>query len=109
MVANLVISIMKPGKDPAQSSSYRPISLLDTFGKYFERIMLKSILNELGDCELLQDERFGFRLGNSTTLQLARLFERITRNFGEILLTSSLFRDVAKAFDTVWIDGLFKN
>ena len=32
-----VISILKPGKDPALSSSYRPISLLDTIGKLFKR------------------------------------------------------------------------
>jgi hypothetical protein len=37
-------------------------------------------------------------------LQLACLVERITRNFGEKRLTSALFLDVAKAFDTVWID-----
>ena len=35
-----VISIMKPGKDPALPSSYRPISLLDTIGKLFENILL---------------------------------------------------------------------
>jgi hypothetical protein len=38
-------------------------------------------------------------------LQLARL-ERITRNFSEKRLTGAVFLDVAKAFDTVWIDGL---
>ena len=30
-----VISILKPGKDRTQPSSYRPISLLDTIGKFF--------------------------------------------------------------------------
>jgi hypothetical protein len=39
-------------------------------------------------------------------LQLARLVERITRNFGEKRLTGAVFLDVAKAFDAVWIDGL---
>jgi hypothetical protein len=39
-------------------------------------------------------------------LQLARLVERVTRNFGEKRLTGAVFRDVAKAFDTVWVDGL---
>jgi hypothetical protein len=39
-------------------------------------------------------------------LQLARLVERITRSFGEKRLTGAVFLDVAKAFDTVWIDGL---
>ena len=39
-----LISILKPGKDPAQTSSYRPISLLDTIGKLFEEILLTRIL-----------------------------------------------------------------
>ena len=52
------------------------------------------------------DELFGFRTRHSTSLQLARLVERITRNFGEKRLTGAVFLDVAKAFDTVWIDGL---
>jgi hypothetical protein len=51
-------------------------------------------------------EQFGFRPRHSTTLQLARLVERITRNFGEKRLTGAVFLDVAKAFDTIWINGL---
>jgi hypothetical protein len=39
-------------------------------------------------------------------LQPARLVERITRNFAEKKLTGAVFLDVAKAFDTVWIDGV---
>jgi hypothetical protein len=39
-------------------------------------------------------------------LQLVRLVERVTRNFGENRLTGTVFLDVAKAFDTVWVDGL---
>jgi hypothetical protein len=38
-------------------------------------------------------------------LQLARLVERITRNFGEKRLTGAVFLDVAKAFDPIWIDS----
>jgi len=38
---------------------------------------------------------------------LARLVERITRKFGEKRLTGAFFLDIAKAFDDVWIDGLF--
>ena len=39
-------------------------------------------------------------------MQLARLVERIARNLGEKRPTGAVFLDVAKAFDTVWIDGL---
>jgi hypothetical protein len=49
----------------------------------------------------MRDEQFGFRPKHSTSLQLARLVERITRNFGEKRLTGVVFLDVAKAFDTV--------
>jgi hypothetical protein len=43
---------------------------------------------------------------HSTTIQLARLVERVNRNFDERRLTGAIFLDVAKAFDTVWIKGL---
>jgi hypothetical protein len=39
-------------------------------------------------------------------LQLARLVERVTKNLGEKRLTGAVSLDVAKAFDTVWVDGL---
>ena len=54
----------------------------------------------------MRNEQFGFCPRHSTSLQLVRLIERITRNFGEKRLTGAVFLDVAKAFDTVWIDGL---
>jgi hypothetical protein len=101
-----VISILKPGKDPAQPTSYRSISLSDTIGKVFEKIPLTRILHEIGERGLLRDEQFGFRPKHSTSLQLAHLVERIKRNFGERKLTGAVFLDVAKAFDTVWIEGL---
>jgi hypothetical protein len=54
----------------------------------------------------MRDEQFGFRPKHSTSLQLACLVERVTRNFGEKRLTDAVFLYVAKTFDTVWIDGL---
>jgi hypothetical protein len=101
-----VFSILKPGKDPALPSSYRPISLLDTIGRLFEKILLARILKEVSERGLLRDEQFGFRPKHSTSLHLAGLVERVTRNYGEKRLTGAVFLDVAKAFDTVWVDGL---
>jgi retron-type reverse transcriptase len=54
----------------------------------------------------MRDDQFGFRPKHSTSLQLARLVERITRNFGEKRLKGVVFLDVTKAFDPVRIDGL---
>ena len=70
-----IISILKSGNDPALPSSYRPISLLDTIGKLFEKILLARMLNAVNESKLLRDKQFWFRLGHSTFLQLARLVE----------------------------------
>jgi hypothetical protein len=100
------VPILKPGKDPTQPSSYRPISLLDIVGNLFEKILLSRVLRAVNERGLLGDEQFGFRPKHSTTLQLAHLVERVNRNFDERRLTSAVFLDVAKAFDTVWVKGL---
>jgi hypothetical protein len=50
-----VLPILKPGKDPTQHSSYRPIRLLDTVGKLFEKILLTRVLQEVNERGLLRD------------------------------------------------------
>ena len=96
-----VISTLKLGMDPALPSSYRPINLLDMIGKLFEKILLARILHVVNERRLMRGKQFGFRLRHSTSLQLAHLVERITRNFSKNRLTGAVFLDVAKAFDTV--------
>jgi hypothetical protein len=55
---------------------------------------------------LLRNEKFGFRPRHSTTRRLARIFERINRNFEGKRLTGAVFLDVVKAFDAVCVKGL---
>jgi hypothetical protein len=57
---SLITSILKLWKNPALPLSYCPISLLDTIGKLFEKILLNRILSEVSGRELLPDEQFGF-------------------------------------------------
>jgi hypothetical protein len=100
---------LAPGRSwkyPALPSSYGPISLLDTVGKLFEKILLNKFLYEVSERRLMRDEQFGFRPRHSTSLQLARLVLRLTRNFGEKSLRGAVFFDVSTAFDIVWIDSL---
>jgi hypothetical protein len=54
----------------------------------------------------MRDEQLSFRTTHTMSLQLARLFDRITRNFGKKRLRGAIFPDVTKSFDTVWSDGL---
>jgi hypothetical protein len=56
-----VLPILKLGKDPTPPKNYRPISLLSTMDKLFERLIqcrLKCHINAYGIC---RNEQFGFR------------------------------------------------
>lgn len=109
-----VIGIHKPGKKATEPSSYRPISLLSTIGKLYERILLKRIWSHVKDNNLLPDEQFGFRARHSCVQQVHRITEYILDGFNKVPRgytprpqgTAAVFLDVAKAFDKVWHDGL---
>ena len=103
-----MISILEPGKELALPSFYWSISLLETIGKILEKILLARILHVVNERGPMRDELFGFRTRHITSLQLARLVGSRTSNFGVRRLNVAFFLDVAKAFDTVWIDGFYK-
>jgi hypothetical protein len=82
------------------------MSILNAVGMLFEKILLTRVLREVNERGLLRDGQFGFRPRHSTSLQMARLVERVNRNFDERGLTGAIFLDMVKALDTVWVEGL---
>lgn len=101
-----VIPILKPGKDPSSPSSYRPISLLASISKLFERIILDRLLENINSNDVLPPEQFGFRRGHSTVHQLKRMVNCINNNKAVSKSTAMALLDVEKAFDNVWHEGL---
>jgi len=72
-------------------------------GKLLEKTVLNRILNEVSELGLVRDEQYGFQPRHSTSLQLARLMDTITANFGKKWLKDTVFLNVAKAFDAGWL------
>jgi hypothetical protein len=72
-----IIMIPKPGKLLEQASSYRPISLLPTMRKIFEKAMLKRLRPIPEENRILPDHQFGFGHKHSTTEQVRRITEII--------------------------------
>ncbi|GBN05578.1 RNA-directed DNA polymerase from mobile element jockey [Araneus ventricosus] len=101
-----VVPILKPGKDPTDTSSYRPISLLPSISKIAEHLILTRLNNHLNENNTLIPEQFGFRPKLSTTHQLIRVVEFITEGFSNNQKTGAVFLDIQKAFDRVWQDAL---
>jgi Reverse transcriptase (RNA-dependent DNA polymerase). len=103
--ANIIL-IPKPNKDHTIPSNYRPISLLPAMSKVVEKIILTRLRTHSQELQVIPDEQFAFRPNHSTELQILRLTEHITAAFNRGQYTGAVFLDVAKAFDTVWHEGL---
>ncbi|KAK2724008.1 hypothetical protein QYM36_002373 [Artemia franciscana] len=75
----IIHPILKPGKDPKDPASYRPISLLSCLAKLLERaIKAKTIKALKGN---IQIEQCGFYEGRSTTDTLIRLEHHVKKGF----------------------------
>ncbi len=101
-----VIPIFKPNKPPSEPSSYRPIGLLSTLSKLFERVLTARLTSFVNQRHLLPNVQFGFRKKHSTVAQLARITDFITNGFNLHKHTGMILLDIENAYDTVWIHGL---
>jgi hypothetical protein len=100
------VMIPKPGKDPTNPLSYRPISLLNIAGKVFEKILSTRLKNFLEINNLLPPEQFGFRSERSTINPILEFHTDTTRHANLKEHTLAVFLDIERAFDRVWHDGL---
>jgi hypothetical protein len=103
---SLITMIHKPGKNETQISSYRPISMLPTISKLFEKMLLTKLKPVLEQRHIIPDHQFGFRNQHGTTEQVHRIVNAIKSTFEEKKYCSAAFLDIAQAFDKVWHDGL---
>jgi hypothetical protein len=60
-----------------------PLVYVTLWASSFEKILLTRVRRQVNERGLLHDEQSGFRPRLSSTLQLARLVERVNRNFDE--------------------------
>ena len=84
-----VIAIPKPGKDPNNAASYRPISLLSLCFKLLERLILQRISPDLD--KKITVEQAGFRQGRSTCDQVLALTTFIKNGFHSNIKTGTVF------------------
>ena len=95
-----VVPVYKKG-DPMCFENYRPISLLPTISKVFERLLHNQMTYYLETNQLIIPNQFGYRRGHSTELASATLVERIHNLMDKKLDTIGIFMDLSKAFDTI--------
>ena len=98
--------LLKPDKPVTLTTSYRPISLISSIMKLFERVIEQRLTSHLEDIGFINKHQSSFRRAKSTDDHLFRLSQSIMESFnrGEHLVAT--FLDVEKAFDNVWHNGL---
>ena len=101
-----IILIPKAGKPTHIPENHRPISLLSSFSKLLERIILTRLNTIITDLQLIPNDQHGFRAQHSTIHQLTRVTNHISNNLNRQCPTAAVFLDVSKAFDRVWHEGL---
>ena len=95
-----VIPLFKKGKKEVLDN-YRPISLLPSLSKIFERVIFNQIHAYFTAHDLYYSGQYGFREKHSTQLAALELVDRITRDLDIGNTPISIFIDLSKAFDTL--------
>jgi len=101
-----IILILKPGKDPKDVTSYRPISLLPTPAKLLEKLILRRTDPDHTAKDWIPHHQFGFRRAHSTSRQCHRITHTILTALHNSEYCTAAFLDVSQAFDKVWHPGL---
>ena len=102
-----IIMIAKPGKNPDDIASYRPISLLPILSKIIEKILLQRLTPIIEESKLISSHQFGCRKKRGTVEQVHRIVNKIYNDLENKRYCSAAFIDISQAFNKVWHAGLF--
>ena len=101
-----VIWLPKAGKDPNAPDGYRPITLLSTLGKTFEKCIATRLWAHIDENAILSSRQYGFISKKGTEDSIHGLLTDLeaTRNTYNLVAVVTL--DIRAAFDTVSWDHL---
>ena len=95
-----VIPLFK--KDDNKSfRNYRPISLLYSISKFFERVVFNQLYDYLTSNGLLYESQYEFRKYHSTELAALEFTDRIRQEMDAKKIPFSVFLDLSEAFNTL--------
>ena len=98
-IAN-VSPLFKTG-DHTDKDNYRPISVIPTVARIFERIIYEQLYTYLIENELINPQQSGFRSLHSTVTALLDLTNEWCYNIDRKMVNGVILLDLKKGFDTV--------
>jgi hypothetical protein len=82
-------------------SNYRPISILSSVSKVFERVIHDQLYEYFATNDLFYHSQYGFRQKHSTELAALEIVDRIVCAMDKNEIPLNIFLDLSKAFDTL--------
>ena len=82
-------------------SNYRPISILPTISKIFEKLLHKRIYEFFEKNNVIYDYQFGFRKEHSTIHAIQTAISSVITSLNSSYQTMGISIDFSKAFDTI--------
>ena len=95
-----IVRIFKKG-NKQELTNYRPISLLTSFSKIFEKVIYKRLYDHVTHYKILANEQYGFKNNHSTDKAIYHLTNNILKALDDNQLVGGIFCDLTKAFDCV--------
>lgn len=95
-----IIPIYKKGERSIHAN-YRPVSILPSFSKIFEKLFAIRLNDYFTKFSLFTDSQYGFRPTYSTELAIHQLSQSIYNTLDNKQCQITVFCDLSKAFDTI--------
>ena len=93
------VTSLHKGDERTSKKIYRPVSVLPTISKVFERLMNKQITNYIESC--LSSILCGFRKGYNAQRALVRVLEKWKSSLDNGENIGAILMDLTKAFDCI--------
>lgn len=102
----IIKMLLKQGKTNVHTVNYRPISLLETACKIYEKILNDRLRNYRNANQLHNKYQHSYRKNRGTISAIALTYQEIAITQQDRKQCNVIFRDISKAFDKVWHNGL---
>ena len=104
----VITPVYKSKGNKSSVENYRPISVLPTLSKIFERCIETRMSNFFYNFGIISDVQYGFTTGLSTEHAILKFCETIYSGYNLNEFMIAIFIDFQRVFDTVNLDILIR-
>ena len=97
----IIVPVYKGKGDAQHPTNYRPISLIPSIAKVFEKILARSLLDFLMSNRIISERQFAYVRNRSINEELTLLSQNIATTLDDHKQFDCTFLDFTKAFDRV--------